>query len=270
MELSCGVPHIAVCSHLKCARLICVFSIFLSRLKKETERTKLIIQSLSGLLHSQPALSEHIPALGPLPRILRLLSSSSNSTAPAAGGLLNLLNHVAGSSTCVEALARLECIGPIAGAIRHHPEHTAIGLEALEKIISSGCSGAEELAQQAVQVDLVPQLLTLLEESINPHLTPSGRALVVSILKALANSRVQGTKVTSLLDQSPCWASYRDQRHDLFLQASGSALQLTGSSSGVAGYITHTRAPAGMARQAQAPPPPPPTDPLQSRDEQTN
>ena len=232
---------------------------------QETEKTKLIISSLSGLLQSQPALLEHIPALGPLPRMLRLLSSS-NSAPTAAAGLLSLLNPIASSSTCVDALSRLECIGPIASAIRHHPEHMVVGLETLEKIITSGSAGSEEFVQQAVQVELVPQLLKLLEEAINPHLNPSGRALVVSILKALASSRVHGLRVTSILDQSPCWASYRDQRHDLFLQATGSALPLAGGSSGVAGYITHTRAPAGVGRQNQLPPPSPPTDPLQSRD----
>ncbi len=225
----------------------------------------MIISSLSGLLYSQPALLEHLPALGPLPRMLRLLSSYSSSAGAGVSGLLNLLKSIATSSTCVEALCRLDCIGPIASAIRHHPEHTVVGLEALEKIITSGCSGTEELAQQAIQTDLVPQLLKLLEESINPHLTSSGRALVVSILKSLANSRVHGLRVTALLDQSPCWASYRDQRHDLFLQASGSALPLTAGSSGVAGYVTHHHGPAGLARH-QVLVPSPPTDPLQSRD----
>ena len=214
-------------------------------------------------MHSQPLLLEHIPALGPLPRILRSLSASSNSSA-ATLGLLKMLNQISGNNNCVETLSKLECIGPIATVIRHHPEHTTVGLETLEKIISSG-TGTEELAQQSIQADLVPQLLKMLEESAHPHLTPSGRALIVSILKTLAASRLNGNRVSALLDQSPCWASYRDQRHDLFLQASGSALPVA-AAAGVAGYLTHrSGAAAGLPRHHQ-PPPPPPTDPLQSSD----
>lgn len=174
---------------------------------------------------------------------------------------------MASSSTCIEALAKLECIAPIASAMHHHPEHLVVALETLEKIITSNTgSGAEEFAQQSIQAELVAQLLKLLEESLNPHLSSSGRALVVSILKALAASRIHGLRVSSLLDQSPCWSSYRDQRHDLFLQATGSALPIS-AGAGVAGYITHgTRGSAGLSRQHQSPPPAPPTDPLQSRD----
>lgn len=172
---------------------------------------------------------------------------------------------MASSSTCVEALAKLECIVPIASAIQHHSEHVTTALETLEKIITSSV-GAEEFAQQSIQADLVPQLLKLLEESTNQHLSSSGRALVVSILKALSGSRMHGPRVSSLLEQSPCWSSYRDQRHDLFLQATGSALPIT-AGAGVAGYITHhSRGSTGLSRQHQSPPPPPPTDPLQSRD----
>lgn len=176
------------------------------------------------------------------------------------------MNPIASNSTCVDALTRLECIAPIASAISRHPENVIVALEVLEKIITSS-SGAEEFAQQAIQADLVSQLLKLLEESSNPHMSSSGRALAVSILKALSCSRIHGSRVTALLDQSPCWSSYRDQRHDLFLQASGSALPLA-VGAGVAGYITHnSRTSAGMPRQYQSPPPvPAPSDPLQSRD----
>lgn len=238
---------------------------------------RLVVTATSGLLHNQPALLEHIPALGPLPRLFRLLSSSTGSSA-VTGRLLALLNPMAGSGGCLEAMARLESVGPIASAIQHHPEHATAGLEALEKMVTcSQSAAAEEFAQQSIHVDLVPQLLKLLEESIQSPLTSSGRALVVSILKALSGSRIHGLRVTSVLDQSPCWASYRDQRHDLFLQASGSALPIA-AGVGVAGYITHhqrgsassaSATAAGIHRQNQSPPPPPPppTDPLQSRDD---
>jgi len=263
-------------------KLLFLFALFCFFAIQESEKTSLIVSSLCGLLQTQPVLLEHIPALGPLPRLLRALSSATDPSvnrpsAVAAGLLLRLLNPMCGSMTCVDALSKLECISPIAAAMRTHAELTMIGLEALEKLIrhsssnslSSGSGSMEELTQQCVSADLVAQLLKLLEESsMNPHLTPAGRALVVSILKNLVNSRLHGLRIATLLDQSPSWSAYKDQRHDLFLQASGTtagALPPASGGGGVAGYLTqhshHQRVGPAPARQL-----PPPTDPLQSRD----
>merc|ERR1740128_329056 len=220
----------------------------------EQEKAKLIVAAVCGLLHSQPVLLEHIPALGPLPRMLRTLSSAPSSSS--ASGLLSLLRPISNSCTCVDALSRLECIHPVATSIRNHPEQLHIGLEYLEHVINSP-NGTEEFVQQSINCDLVTQLLRLLEEASHPHLTPAGRALIVSILKALSASRIHGSRIVSLLEKSPSWASYRDQRHDLFLQASASSAILP---AGVAGYITHNRA-STLPKQLS-----PPTDPLQSAD----
>jgi len=152
---------------------------------QETEKTALLVAALSGVLQAQPALLEHLPALGPLPRLLRTLSAAPS--AAATGLLLRLLSAVGASVGCVDALAKLECVAPLAAALRHHAEHTAAVLDVVDKLVrqSAAAGAAEELAQQCVAADLPAQLLHLLDESAPGavHLTPAGRATVVSILK---------------------------------------------------------------------------------------
>lgn len=188
---------------------------------------------------SQPGLLEYVPALGPLPRLVRLLATLQRHDF-AAGSLLGVMSAAAANRTCVEALARLESVGPVLGAVKSQPQHTALGVALLEKMITCG-AGVEEFAQQAVSVELVSQLLKLLEDVANPHVTSATRALIVSILKGLTVSRLNGPRVAALLDQSPCWASYRHQRHDLFLGAAGAPLPVAGAST-AAGYLTEERA----------------------------
>jgi hypothetical protein len=43
---------------------------------------------------------------------------------------------------------------------------------------------------------------------------------VVNALKALQRSLVYGEEVSRLLQASPVWAQYEQQRHDLFIQVS--------------------------------------------------
>jgi DnaJ family protein C protein 13 len=59
----------------------------------------------------------------------------------------------------------------------------------------------------------------------------------VNALKALARDPVHGEAITALLDASPIWAAYRDQRHDLFLTNTAVAGYLTGPTAQVAGYL---------------------------------
>lgn len=239
----------------------------------DQERTKLIVASICRVLHSQPLLAEHIPSLGPLPRLVRLLTAScdSASAASSVGGLVRLLASVASASTsCVEALARLEVVLPLGSAIRNHPQHSLQALQTLDTMMGQGgAAAADELVGQALSVDLVGQLLAMLkaETPAAAALSSAAKAVIVSILKTMAANRLHGGRVAALLDQCPSWASYKDQRHDLFLQVTSGPLSITSggaptATAGVAGYLTQGgRGQAvGVAPCRQAPPPP--ADPL--------
>ena len=235
---------------------------------------------MCGLLNAQSVLLDHLPALGPLPRLLRQLSmanGNSGGSVDSTSGLLRMLHVICNSCVCVDALAKLECVAPVAAVMRHHPQLVVVSLEVLDKLMRNCGPSMEEVSQQCVSADLISQLLKLLEESSsNPHLTSAGRALAVSILKQLSTSRVHGQRISALLEQSTAWSSYKDQRHDLFLQApTGSSMAPLSLPAGVAGYLTqqNNRGPTTTTRTGLLVPGcgsgggrqlPPPNDPLQS------
>lgn len=95
------------------------------------------------------------------------------------------------------------------------------------------------LHPQALKSDLVPFLLRLLEGGLEAVESPAAtKAQIVKALKAMQRSLQFGEQVTEILDKSPVWKEYRDQRHDLFI-----------TDTNIAGYLTGQSAPAlGTAR----------------------
>lgn len=47
----------------------------------------------------------------------------------------------------------------------------------------------------------------------------AAKAEIVDALKSVCLDLQYGEKITEILNKSPIWAQYRDQRHDLFLPA---------------------------------------------------
>jgi DnaJ family protein C protein 13 len=78
---------------------------------------------------------------------------------------------------------------------------------------------------------MVQYLLGLLEGRLealeNPAMT---KAQIVKALKAMSRSLLHGSSVTAILDKSPVWSEYKDQRHDLFISNAPTAGYLTGNS----------------------------------------
>lgn len=60
-------------------------------------------------------------------------------------------------------------------------------------------------------------------------------------------------QITELLEKSPVWSAYKDQKHDLFISDAPIAGYLTGPATGVAGYLT-----AGTSTSTAAMSTPPP------------
>jgi len=81
-----------------------------------------------------------------------------------------------------------------------------------------------------VQIELVPYLLGLLQAP-SGVLSAGHKAHLVQALKALRNSSNPqlAEKVAAMLEKSPGWAEYRDQKHDLFLAGPSEQNYLTGT-----------------------------------------
>lgn len=74
------------------------------------------------------------------------------------------------------------------------------------------------LCSQALDVDLVPFLLGLLDGKLD-RTEQAGRskALVVKALKSMSQSTLYGSQVSAILNKSPVWTNYSQQNHDLFI-----------------------------------------------------
>lgn len=67
------------------------------------------------------------------------------------------------------------------------------------------------------------------------------------------------TQILEVLDKSPVWSAYKDQKHDLFLTNTTVSGYLTGPS-GVAGYLTAGSSSTNTANSSAPPPLEPPDD----------
>merc|ERR1719189_3576736 len=116
----------------------------------------------------------------------------------------------------------------------------------------------DTLVKQALQCDLIPDLLALLDSPLRDQSSPSAtKALIVKALKAMTHSLLHGEEVPSILKANPVWQQYEQQKHDLFLPDRPNAGYLT-QGQGVAGYLTSS------SMRKTVPNEPPPLDTLQN------
>jgi DnaJ family protein C protein 13 len=131
-------------------------------------------------------------------------------------------------------------------AMKIDPEMTGTVCETLDKMFKVD---DEELVLKAINCELVPFLLKLLDAGQSAH-TSSTKALIVEVLKAMKESQTYGEQINAMLEKSDVWAEFRDQKHDLFINNTPIAGYLTGGAN-VAGYLTQ-----GSAGSQQMSPPP--------------
>lgn len=91
-------------------------------------------------------------------------------------------------------------------------------------------SPKDSLIRQALECQLIPYLLNLLESRIEATSNPAMvKAQIVAALKAMTSNLTYGDRVAHILNQNPVWAEYRDQKHDLFITDTNVRGYLTGS-----------------------------------------
>ncbi|KAJ4448169.1 DnaJ sub C member 13, partial [Periplaneta americana] len=116
---------------------------------------------------------------------------------------------------------------------------------------------------EALEADMVQYLLGLLEGRLealeNPAMT---KAQIVKALKAMSRSLLHGDRVSAILEKSPIWSEYKDQRHDLFISHTPTAGYLTAGTPATAGYLTQ----GNTKTLPDAPPPMDKEDPLARTD----
>ncbi|XP_012268108.2 dnaJ homolog subfamily C member 13 isoform X2 [Athalia rosae] len=222
----------------------------MSKEKTDTSMLELATQALVCLLQAQPALADQVPSLGHIPRLCRQMSIPSGQQVVYKAGIL-ILHQLAASEICVASICQTECIGPLKNAMQSRRDMITIACEALNRLFSMN---EDRLVKQALEVQMVPYLLTLLESRLDSIDNPgTTKAQIVKALKAMSRSLLLGEKVVAILEKSLIWAEYKDQMHDLFISNAPSSGYLTAGVPVSAGYLT-----AGPS--ATLPTGPPPVD----------
>ncbi|XP_072378328.1 dnaJ homolog subfamily C member 13 [Diabrotica undecimpunctata] len=227
----------------------------MSKDKPNVEYLELCTTALCALLQSQPALLDLVPSMGHIPRLCRQMGSNIRQIVVPKSAIC-ILNSLSMSTICVSAIAQSDCMHPLKQAMQVRKDMVAVACEALNRLFSSN---QDQLIKQALDVEFVQFLLTLLEARLelidNPAMT---KAQIVKALKSMTRSLMYGEKVTSILEKSSIWSEYKDQKHDLFISSTPISGYLTAGTPATAGYLTQ----GPSAKVNSAPPPVDRDDPL--------
>lgn len=177
---------------------------------------------MTSLLRSQLALLEMVVVMGHIQGFLKNLGSKKPLVSKSS---LLVLRQLANNQLCVSTIINHpNALSLIMSAIRMDPSLTATACETLDKLFAPG---SEAFVQQAIQANVVQELLKMLDSKQSSH-SSSTKALIVQVLKTMAKSLVHGEEIAALLQDSPVWSEFKDQKHDLFISNRRSDAYLTG------------------------------------------
>ncbi|KJE90900.1 DnaJ domain-containing protein RME-8 [Capsaspora owczarzaki ATCC 30864] len=215
----------------------------------EQSMLDMLSQSIVYLLKAQPMLLDQVAAAGHVPKIVLLLESESSMVAKAA---VDVIHGLADGQSCCDALAQAHVLKGLMKVMQRLRTLSGMGCESVKKLIEHNNCERSCLVVQAIQMDLVGFLLTLLGPGLeNIEAAAAIKAQVVKALKQMTTDITHGADVEQLLAKSEIWNAFKDQKHDLFITNTTVAGYLTGPVTSVKGYLT-----AGPAN----PTGPPPTD----------
>eukprot|EP00051_Salpingoeca_urceolata_P002050 m.46532 g.46532 ORF g.46532 m.46532 type:complete len:2282 (+) comp11866_c0_seq1:73-6918(+) len=213
-----------------------------------------VTEALVAIMHAQHDLANHVPQLGQLGRIVEPMGKSDGNIN-VMGACLRVLNELCSSTQCVRALGGVPCVPKIANAMKQAPPSAlAPACELLKRMYEANVAS---LVAQAVENDcaFVHYLLKLLKEGLDTiEHSSAAKAHLVKALKAMTRDLGNGELIDGVLNKCSWWASYKEQRHDLFISSTTTAGYLTGpATTATAGYLM--AAPSNSAAMASAPPP---------------
>jgi len=195
-----------------------------------SQELELVTDSLVRLLEAQAALADQLPTTGYINRVLSTMNTKGEASQKPP---IMLLHQIAKSQVCVEALANCDCVSPLHRAMKLRKDLLVVVCETFNRMFAFN---HDSLVSQALSCGLVKDLLNILNSRLdNIPNASSCKAQVVKALKAMQRSLVYGDQVTQLLNGSPIWKDYEQQKHDLFLD-NEKPLALTQSST--VGYLT--------------------------------
>ncbi|GAB6018577.1 DnaJ sub C member 13 [Chamberlinius hualienensis] len=197
------------------------------------EMLDLCTNTVTKLLQAQPVLGDLIPNQGHIPQMLKAAGKGNESVAKSC---ILIVHQLSNNRLCVQSMAQCDCIRLMKTVMKTRKDMVGLTCETLYLIFEKEI---DDFVQQALEADLIPYLLSLLEGGLECVENPaSTKAQIVKALKAATRSLQYGDKVNNILEKSKIWADYKLQKHDLFISMSTSSNYLTGTAPSVAGYLT--------------------------------
>ena len=225
-----------------------------------TDEFEMLTQCLIQLLHAQPTLCEHLPSIGFLPSIVQALECKSNTAIVASA--VKVVFALCKSEICLQTFST-KCPQIIPGlkqAMLSRKDQLGLISESLHDLFRTPAPGTpDEFTKEALSCQLIEHILTLLDQPLSDVDKPgSCKAHLVDSCKLMGESLVYGEQVLRLLQASSVWNDYKDQRHDLFIQAPNHMQAITGGAAGpqIAGYLTSSVTSGTPGKQNQIIPPP--------------
>ncbi|PIC50764.1 hypothetical protein B9Z55_000154 [Caenorhabditis nigoni] len=204
----------------------------LELMARPTPQIEMVTTAFVALVRNHPNTADQLPAQGYLPQFCTNMGSQKPEASKVA---ILILQELSENQFCCDALSQLPCIDGIMKSMKNQPSLMRESAHALKCLMKRNTG---ELAQQMLNCGMVPYLLEVLDSSMNGVSNgAAARAEIVDALKSAILDLKVGTKIQEILEKSPIWAQFKDQRHDLFLPAART-LAVTGAPTGVAGYLT--------------------------------
>lgn len=205
------------------------------------------------LLSAQPALCDHVSATGHVPKLVDSLSSENPLVRRA---YMEVIHKLTASQMCTDSLAIAHCLPVLMATMRDSRDLSGLVAETLRRLFEKNNPDKVNLVAEALTAKLVPFLLDMLDNGLLAvDGAPGIKAHIVQVLKTMALDVQRGPEVQQLLDASPVWSAFKDQRHDLFLTTGSVRGYLTGSTTLSRGYLTAAPTSAAAAATPDAPPP---------------
>ncbi|CAI4221283.1 unnamed protein product [Auanema sp. JU1783] len=204
----------------------------LDLMKKPGDDLSVVTKAFTELMRYHPNTADQLPAQGYLPQFCAAMSSKDPRASQAA---ILILQQLSDNEHCADALCRINCIQGIMVSMKNQPTLMRESAHALKCLMKRG-SG--DLASQMLNCGMIEYLLDVLKSPMpGVENSAAARAEIVDALKSACLDLKAGEKISTILNASPIWSQYKDQRHDLFLP-DARMQAITGSSTGISGYLT--------------------------------
>ncbi|CAB3410631.1 unnamed protein product [Caenorhabditis bovis] len=204
----------------------------LELMSKPNSEIELVTKAFVELVRHHPNTADQLPSQGYLPQFCTAMCLQNTSASRSA---ILILQELSENQYCCDALSQLSCIDGIMRSMKKQPSLMRESAHALKCLMKRN-SG--DLAAQMLSCGMVQYLLEVLDSSMSGvENAAAARAEIVDALKSACLDLKVGQKIADILDKSPIWVQFKDQRHDLFLPAARTQA-ITGGTTGVAGYLT--------------------------------